>query len=292
MGDYDETQTIIGLYGTMPPPSECRAGAAFRWPSVCTPAGPAGAARTVLCGAPAQPGPPCPGGQRDLPVYPGGPASSVALRHLPHADQRVRPAPQHQLLQVPDLGQVLLLRRLEDPLPQPPYVLLVARPVRRSPSRGSSSGPFTVIGVQLALRFRRFQHTSSSKAHPPHVSTLSRPGTRPVSGQLSRAAAGERDHAAPVSRCLSAAGIRFLGILFPPGSSASLTVGLPAALHATDPDGVSTFRTHETRPGRAPSIPRGRRCPHDRASVPGRRLPLLSGQPLHPGTATHRRGSP
>jgi hypothetical protein len=22
MGDYDETQTIIGLYGTMPPPSE------------------------------------------------------------------------------------------------------------------------------------------------------------------------------------------------------------------------------------------------------------------------------
>src|SRR5713101_5299086 len=49
-------------------------------------------------------------------------APSIALRHLPHADQRVRPAPQHQLLQVPDLGPVLLLRRLEDPLPQPPYL--------------------------------------------------------------------------------------------------------------------------------------------------------------------------
>ena len=32
-----------------------------------------------------------------------------------------------------------------------------------------------------------------------------------------------------VSRCLSAAGVRFLGILFPPGSSALLTVGLPGS---------------------------------------------------------------
>ena len=60
---------------------------------------------------------PRPGGQHDLPVYPWGSATSVALRHLPHADQRVRPAPQHHPLQVPDRGQVLLLRRLEDPLP-------------------------------------------------------------------------------------------------------------------------------------------------------------------------------
>ena len=40
------------------------------------------------------------------PSIPGGLAASVALRHLPHADQRVRPGPQHHLLQVPDLGQV------------------------------------------------------------------------------------------------------------------------------------------------------------------------------------------
>jgi hypothetical protein len=38
-------------------------------------------------------------------------------RGLPNADQRVRPAAQHQLLQVPDLGQVPFLCRREDPLP-------------------------------------------------------------------------------------------------------------------------------------------------------------------------------
>src|SRR6266516_3080232 len=43
------------------------------------------------------------GSQRDLPADPGGLAPSVALRHLPHADQRVGPAAQHQLLQDPDL---------------------------------------------------------------------------------------------------------------------------------------------------------------------------------------------
>jgi len=35
--------------------------------------------------------------------------------------------------------------------------------------------------------------------------------------------------ALPLSRCLSAAGIGFLGVLFPPGDWAPLTVGLPAA---------------------------------------------------------------
>jgi len=43
------------------------------------------------------------------------------------------------------------------------------------------------------------------------------------------------------------------------------------------PDGVSTFHTHEIRPGRVPSVPREQRCPHDRRSVLGRRLPILNG---------------
>ncbi len=40
-------------------------------------------------------------------------------------------------------------------------------------------------------------------------------------------------------------------ILLPPGSWASLTVGLPThhPTDGSDPDGVSTFRTHEQRPG-------------------------------------------
>ena len=40
----------------------------------------------------------------------------------------------------------------------------------------------------------------------------------------------------PVSCCLSATGIRFLDLLFPPGNSALLTVGLPSN-QRLDPDG-------------------------------------------------------
>jgi hypothetical protein len=110
----------------------------------------------------------------------------------------------------------------------------------------------------------------------------------PVSGQLSRAAAGERDHAARVSRRLSAR-----RHLLPGPSCSRRGIQRPSRsacrpLTRPDPDGVPTFRWHETRPGRAPSMPRGRRCPRGRASAPSRRLPLHSGQPLHPGNATHQ----
>jgi hypothetical protein len=60
---------------------------------------------------------PVTGGQRDLPVYPGCPAAGVALAYLPHADQRVGAAAQHQFLEIADLFPVARLRRLEDPLP-------------------------------------------------------------------------------------------------------------------------------------------------------------------------------
>ena len=61
-----------------------------------------------------------------------------------------------------------------------------------------------------------------------------------------------------VSRCLSATGIRFSVILYPPGNWALLIVGLPA--RRPDLDGVTTFRTSELRSGWAPSVPRGQRC--------------------------------
>ena len=62
-----------------------------------------------------------------------------------------------------------------------------------------------------------------------------------------------------VSRCLSAAGIRFPGHPVPPDippllRSAYRHPGVP------DHDGVSTFRTREQRPDRAPSKPRDQRC--------------------------------
>jgi hypothetical protein len=60
---------------------------------------------------------PLPGGECNLPVDACGPAASVSLRHLPHAHERVGPAPQHQLLQLADPPEVPSLRRLEDSLP-------------------------------------------------------------------------------------------------------------------------------------------------------------------------------
>ena len=80
-------------------------------------------------------------------------------------------------------------------------------------------------------------------------------------------------------------------ILFPPGSWAFLTVGLPDALTAPDPDGVSTFRTHEIRPGWVPPIPRDGGALPAGDAIPSRRLPLPSGQSLHPAATSHRRGS-
>jgi len=55
-----------------------------------------------------------------------------------------------------------------------------------------------------------------------------------------------------------------------------------------DPDGVTTFRTYELRPGWVPPIPRGRRCSPGRPMVFDRRLPLPNGQPLHPAGTSHR----
>ena len=61
-----------------------------------------------------------------------------------------------------------------------------------------------------------------------------------------------------VSRCLSAAGIRFPAILsrlvFRP------SYDRPTGTTAPDHDGVSTFRTREIRPDWAPSLPRDQRC--------------------------------
>ena len=87
-----------------------------------------------------------------------------------------------------------------------------------------------------------------------------------------------------VSRCLSATGIRFSVILYPPRE-----LGPPHGRltgRRPDPDGVSAFRTHELRPGWAPSIPRGRRCSSRPMATSGRRLPLRSGQSLHPAPAS------
>ena len=57
-----------------------------------------------------------------------------------------------------------------------------------------------------------------------------------------------------------------------------------------DPVGVTTFHTHEKRPGRVPPIPRGRRCSPGPDAVPGQRLPHHNGLSLHPAGTSHRAG--
>jgi hypothetical protein len=91
-------------------------------------------------------------GQRDLPIDPGRPTPGVALGNLTDADQRVRPGPQHHLLQGPDGSPILLPCRLEDPAPQPHYVLLMSTPVNGVPVQ-DVLGSVHRDGVQLAPRF-------------------------------------------------------------------------------------------------------------------------------------------
>ena len=156
---------------------------------------------------------------------------------------------------------------------------VIATPRQRSRSgRMKSNLPFGSGGCDR----------SSSKAHPVHVSTLSGPGTssriRPViRDDRRRTRSSCPGFLAPFGSPAFASWT----ILLPPRTSASLTVGPPAASSRLDPGGVPTFHWHETRPGRAPSTLRGRRCSHGRSSAPGRRLPPHNGQPLHPGETTH-----
>jgi hypothetical protein len=93
-----------------------------------------------------------------------------------------------------------------------------------------------------------------------------------------------------VSCCLSATGIRFSVIRFPPGGWALLTVGLPASDCCRDPDGVTAFRTHELQSGWAPSGPRGQRCSRRPRRLKAGRLPLRNGRSLHPAPALHHTG--
>ena len=87
--------------------------------------------------------------------------------------------------------------------------------------------------------------------------------------------------AALVSCCLSAAGLRFLGILSRPGLPPLLRSAYRAAGDA-DPSGVFMFRTRETRPGRAPSVPGDGGARTATCASRGRRLPPYSGRSLSP----------
>jgi len=187
---------------------------------------------------------PAGGSQRDLLVHPGGRAASIALRHLAHADQRVRPGSQRHLLQRPDLGPVLLLRRLEDPSPQPPYSAFVGAPVDGVPVGGLVLGSVHVQGAR--------RHRWGGEGVSRHVSNLSFGFRRSLALVLQRLTCPRQQPFrsgpqvrypasypwAATWRCgriargfLSPFGHRhlLLGHPVPAGNSALLTVGLPGS---------------------------------------------------------------
>ena len=133
---------------------------------------------------------------------------------------------------------------------------------------------------------------SSSFSSQAHLTASARFRVRapgPVSGRLSQAADGGVGHPARVSRCLSATGISLLGHPIP-ARGLGLPCGRLTEPQSPDPDGVTTFHTHELRPGWVPPIPRGRRCSSRLSGFLTRRLPLPSGQSLHPAATSHLAG--
>ena len=103
----------------------------------------------------------------------------------------------------------------------------------------------------------------------------------PVSGRLYGTASGGAGHPVPLSRRLSAAGIRFLGILSRQRDSAPLTIGLPRWAAWTLAGFPCSARMRHGW-GRVPSLPRGRRCLHGHGVPPDRRLPPYNGRSLSP----------
>ena len=104
-----------------------------------------------------------------------------------------------------------------------------------------------------------------------------------------------------VSCCLSAAGIRFLGILSRPGIPPLLRSAYRTAHKGgTDPDGVSMFRTRETQlgpgalstPGTA--VPATARCnpwpPHAASQRPVPATPVLPFPPRGAQITGHQQG--
>ena len=263
-----------------PSPRGYRADAVFRWPSECTRAEPARAPTTTANHAPAPQCSPSPRATGQPPHQSRPSTPSIALSHLSHTDQHIRPGTQHQFLQRPDRGPVLFPRRLKDPAPQPRYIFLMDAPIHDAPIKNALRSVH-LYGVQLALPVRKALGLGISKAHLPTSAPFRAQPPPADIRPVPMIVAQERRHHDHKSRCLSAIGIGFLAS-FPPRDSASHD--RPTGPKA-GPDGVSTFHAHEIRPGRAPSIPRDQRCSHDRPVASGRRLPPLpAARSYHPGS--------
>ena len=220
--------------------------------------------------------------QRDLAIDSGGPAPRVALGDLADTDQRVRPGP--RIIFCRDRANAQSCSRVALKILRRSLATFCswARQSTASQSK-TSSGPFTVTVSNLSLGSPHSRRRCSKAHLPTSAPFRARPSGRHPAGSLPRphGATATRDR----SRCLSATGIRFLGILTRRGFRPSHD--RPTRPTGLDPDGVSTFRAHETRPGWAPPNP-GARGVHTTigASPWSPRAASTSGQALSPGPAS------
>jgi len=169
-----------------------------------------------------------------------------------------------------------------------------ARHCTASQPGGPPSGPFTTAAPAPQRRLTypsvpASSPSSLSRAHLTRVSALSGPGISPVSGQLSKTAGGGASHHCP-------------GFLLPFGCRHWL-VGSSCSRSGTGPSLRSAYRARyaRTRTGFPRSALRdttgvgalstpGTAVLSRPDAVPGRRLPLSSGQSLHPAATSHLRG--
>ena len=145
-------------------------------------------------------------------------------------------------------------------------------------------------GVQLALRLGRLDQHQRSKAHLPTSAPFRAQPPGLVSGQLSPAVDGGVDHVA--AGFLSSFDHRHSLVGHPaPAAEFRSPHGRPTKQPAPGPDGISTFRTSESRPDWVPSLPRGPAV----LTRPVRSLrpplaPTSRGQALSPRSSSHLRG--
>ena len=118
------------------------------------------------------------------------------------------------------------------------------------------------------------------KGSPAHVSALTRPGTRPGIRPVIRDRRRRSRPRCPAFPPPFGRRHSLPGHPFPPGIPPPLRSAYHAATGGVDPDGVSMFRTRETRLAQGALFTPGTAVPAAAGNLPAARLPLSSGQPL------------
>jgi len=126
-----------------------------------------------------------------------------------------------------------------------------------SQSKSSSRGPFTSPVSNLSASTSDANVSPLHRLTRPTSATLTGPGTTPgIRPVIRRSSLKERRYRPRFPAAFRPPALAFWAILFPPRRSAFLTVSPPGTT-ARNPNGVTTFRMRETRPGRVPPKPRG-----------------------------------